>query len=86
MSEGYEVPTAAGDCSGCECVRYVFYVWNEGIEKTRVVVVVFTLKTVLTSTLQGKETNLRGHKLAQKNNEKNTNKDPEKVPTLATEI
>ena len=52
-----------------------------------VVVVVFTLKTVLTSiqyllflTLQGKETNFRGHKLTQ--NKVQT----DEVPTLAREI
>ena len=46
-----------------------------------VVVVVFTLKTVLTSiqyliflTLQGKETNLRGHKLTQNKAQKNKDK------------
>ena len=58
-----------------------------------VIVVVFTLKTVLTSiqylSLQGKETNFRGHKLtqnkAQKNNDK-YKKDPEKVATLARKI
>ena len=66
-----------------------------------VVVVVLTLKTVLTpltsiqypslsySSTQGKETNFRGHKLTQnkvqKNNDKNK-KDPEKVPTLVRKI
>ena len=46
-----------------------------------VVVVVFTLKTVLTSIqyllfliLQGKETNFRGHKLTQNKVQKNKNK------------
>ena len=46
-----------------------------------IVVVVFTLKTVLTSiqyllflTLQGKETNFRGHKLTQNKVHKNKNK------------
>ena len=44
-----------------------------------VVVVVFTLKTVLTSilyllTLQGKETNFRGHKLTQNKVQKKQNK------------
>ena len=46
-----------------------------------VVVVVFTLKAVLTSiqsppflTLQGKETNLRGHKLTQNEIQKQKNK------------
>ena len=46
-----------------------------------VVVVVFTLKTVLTSvqyllflTLQGKETNFRGHKLTQNKVQKNKNR------------
>ena len=46
--------------------------------KKSVVVVVFTLKTVLTSiqyllflTLQGKETNFRGHKLTQNKVQKN---------------
>ena len=54
--------------------------------------VVFTLKTVLTSiqyllflTLQGKETNFRGHKLTQNKVQKNK-KDPEKVSTPAREI
>ena len=59
-----------------------------------VVVVVFTLKTVLTSIqypslsyscLQGKETNFRGHKLTQNKVQKNNDeikKDPEKVQHL----
>ena len=59
-----------------------------------VVVVVFTLKIVLTSiqyllflTLQVKETNFRGHKLTQNKVQKNKNKkDPEKVPTLARKM
>ena len=34
-------------------------------------------------TLQGKETNFRGHKLTQNKVQKNKIKDPEKVPTLA---
>ena len=40
-------------------------------------------------TLQGKETNFRGHKLTQNKVQKNNDKikkDPEKVPTLATKI
>ena len=62
-----------------------------------VVVVVFTLKTVLTSVqyllflnLQGKETNFRGQRLSenkvQKNNDKNKNKRPRESPTLARKI
>ena len=57
-----------------------------------VVVVVLTLKTILTSIhylffliLQGKETNSRGHKLTQNKVQKNyipSKKDPKKVPTL----
>ena len=61
-------------------------------EKSERIYVVFTLKTVLTSiqylrflTLQGKETNIRGHKLTQ-NKEKVKNKDPEKVQKLAKNI
>ena len=57
-----------------------------------VVVVIFTLKTVLTSiqyllflTLQGKETNFRCHKLTQNKVQKDK-KDPEKVQTLARKI
>ena len=57
-----------------------------------VVVVVFPLKTVLTSIqyllflpLQGKETNFRGHKLTQ-NNKVQKNKNKIKDPTLARKI
>ena len=50
----------------------------------KVVVVAFTLKTVLTSihllflTLQGKETNFRGHKLTQNKVQKNNEKKKKK--------
>ena len=57
-----------------------------------VVVVVFTLKTVLTSiqyilflTLQGKETNSRGHKLTQNKVQKNKIKRPRESPNTTCE-
>ena len=37
-------------------------------------------------TLQGKETNFRGHKLTQNKVQKKKQKDPEKIPTLAKNI
>ena len=74
------------------CYGTVLYL---AVQYVVVVVVVFTLKIVLTSiqypshSLQGKETNFRGHKLTQNKVQKNNDKrkkDPEKVPTLATKI
>ena len=55
--------------------------WDTTHSHRVVVVVVFTLKTVLTSiqyllflTLQGKETNFRGHQLTQNKVQRNKNK------------
>ena len=76
-------------------VHYCFAVYSTLLlDSVIVVVVVFTLKSALTSIqsflfvpLQDKETNFRGHKLTQNKVQKKIKiKDPEKVPTLAKKI